>query len=96
MASALLVIGVAAMPAIVRHVGGRDFPDLQEKRGGGWAGSLVTAGGAGVLFALAWCATLPLCAAPPLALAAHLLLWGALTRRVMSYDALAGLRRAGA
>ena len=87
--TALIFIGVAAMPLIVRHVGRRHYARLEQKRGGSVAGSIFTALGAFLVFALAWLVTLPLYAFPPLALAVQMLLWGWLTCRVMSYDALA-------
>jgi hypothetical protein len=87
--TSLLFMGVAAMPAIARHVGSRQFPGLERKHGGSLAGSVALSLGAVAVFALAWLATLPLYAAPPLALLAQAVLWGWLTARVMSYDALA-------
>ena len=87
--TALVFIGVAAMPAITRHVGGRHFPLLEKKRGGSLLGSLGTACGSFLLFALAWLLALPLYAFPPLALLVQALLWGWLTCRVVAYDALA-------
>lgn len=87
--TALFLVGIAAMPAIVRHVGGRHFPLLEKKRGGGWFGSLLGACGALVGFALASIAALPLYVVPPLALLVHVLLWGWLSYRVLAYDALA-------
>ncbi|MDC8757236.1 EI24 domain-containing protein [Janthinobacterium fluminis] len=87
--TALLFIGVAAMPAIARHVGGRHFPRLEKKRGGGLLGSLATGAGAFLVFVLGWIATLPLYFFPPLAMLAQALLWGWLSSRVMAYDALA-------
>jgi hypothetical protein len=41
-----------------------------------------------VVFAVLWIVSLPLYAFPPLALVVQALLWGWLTSRVMSYDAL--------
>ena len=87
--TALVFIGVAAMPAIVRHVGARHFPALEKKHGGSWSGTLAAAGAAFLVFVPLWLATLPLYAFAPLGLAAHALLWGWLTCRVMAYDALA-------
>ena len=88
--TALIFIGIAAMPAIARHVGGRHFPLLQKKPGGTWYGSLATACACFVVFLLLWLLALPLYALPPLALAVHAVLWGWLTCRVIAYDALAG------
>ena len=88
--TALVFMGVAAMPAIVTHVGRRHFPQLEQKQGGSVAGSVGVALGTFVVFALAWLVTLPLHLLPPLALLVQMLLWGWLTCRVMVYDALAG------
>ncbi len=87
--TALLFIGVAAMPAVGRHVGARHFAQLEKKRGGSFAGSLRTSCAAFLVFVLGWLLTLPLYVFPPLALLAQALLWGWLTCRVMAYDALA-------
>jgi hypothetical protein len=77
------------MPAIARHAGRRQFPDLEQKHGGSLAGSLLVNFGGILVFALLWLLTLPLYAFAPLAVLAQALLWGWLTARVMSYDALA-------
>lgn len=87
--TALVLIGVAAMPAIGRHVGRRHYPALQQRHGGSVLGSAATAVGAMLLFIALWVLTLPLYFLPPLAVAAQTLLWGWLTSRVMVYDALA-------
>jgi len=87
--TAMIFIGVAAMPFIVRHVGGRHFPQLEKKKGGSILGSVVKALGAFGIFVVAWIFILPMYIFPPLAGLATVLLWGWLTSRVMSYDALA-------
>jgi len=87
--TALVFIGVAAMPFVVSHVGGRHFPQLEKKRGGSLLGSVGKALGAGLVFVVCWLCILPLYVFPPLAGLATVLLWGWLTSRVMSYDALA-------
>jgi hypothetical protein len=87
--TAMIFIGVAAMPFIVRHVGGRHFPQLEKKQGGSILGGVAKALGAFGIFLLAWLCILPLYVFPPLAGLATVLLWGWLTSRVMSYDALA-------
>ncbi len=86
--TALLFMGVAAMPAIVRHVSARQFPRLEKKQGGSFLGSLATNLTGFLIFVPLWIATLPLYAVAPLAIAAQVLLWGWLTARVMAYDAL--------
>jgi hypothetical protein len=87
--TSLLFMGVAAMPAIVRHVSRRQFPALEKKQGGSLLGSVGVNLRSMLLFVLLWLLTLPLYVFPPLALAAQVALWGWLTARVMSYDALA-------
>ena len=87
--TALVFMGVAAMPAIVRHVSTRHYPQLERKRGGSWLGGVLIALATFVVFVLLFIATLPLYAVPPLAVAVHVVLWGWLTYRVVTYDALA-------
>jgi hypothetical protein len=93
--TSLLFMGVAAMPAIGRHVGLHAYPDLEKKHGGSVVGSLVVNLTGVVVFIVLWLLTLPLYFVAPLALLVHALLWGALTARVMSYDALADYATAG-
>jgi hypothetical protein len=87
--TALLFMGVAAMPAIVKHVSERQFPTLEMLRGGSFVGSLMTNVTGFIVFVPLWLLTLPLYLVAPLAVAAQVLLWGWLTARVMAYDALA-------
>ncbi|WP_020651554.1 EI24 domain-containing protein [Massilia niastensis] len=88
-ASALLFMGVAAMPAIEKHVGRAQFPRLEKKEGGSFAGSVAVNLGSTAVFAVLWLFTLPLYAIPPLAWLVQACLWAWVTSRVMSYDALA-------
>lgn len=95
--TALLFMGVAAMPALGRHVAARlalRLGPLQHVAGGSLAGSLATSGGALLIFVALWLLTLPLYLLPPVALVVQVLLWGWLTARVMSYDALASFASA--
>ncbi|MFD2367420.1 EI24 domain-containing protein [Pseudoduganella sp. GCM10020061] len=87
--TALVFMGVAAMPAIVHHVGTRQYPQLVRKKGGSLAGGALIALATFAVFVLLFVATLPLYAVPPLAVAVHVILWGWLTYRVVTYDALA-------
>lgn len=87
--TALVCVGLWAVPAISRHVGGRHYPHLEARHGGSWWGSLLTSLWCFVVFAGAWIITLPVSVFPPLALLIHPLLWGWLTYRVMAYDTLA-------
>jgi hypothetical protein len=85
----LIFIGVAAMPFIAKHVGGRHFAQLEKKRGGSLLGGLGQALSTFAVFIGVWLCTLPLYIFPPLAVLSSMLLWGWMTSRVMSYDALA-------
>ena len=87
--TSLLFMGLAAMPAIASHVGARQFPKLEKKHGGSLLGSLKTNLVGFLKFVLLWLLTLPLYVIAPLAVLVHVILWGWLTSRVMSYDALA-------
>ena len=88
-ASSLLFMGIFAMPAIERHVSRRDYPKLEQKEGGNFAGSVWMNVTSVAVFALLWLCTVPLYAIPPLAVLVQAALWGWVASRVMSYDALA-------
>lgn len=87
--TALIFVGMLAMPMIVRHVGSRHYADVEKRRGGSLAGSLWIATYSFVIFAVLWLVTLPLSLFPPLTFVIQPLLWGWLTYQVMAYDALA-------
>ena len=87
--TALVFVGVLAMPAVAAHVSTRHYPQLARLRGGSLAGSLAASLGAFLIFAGLWLVTLPLNAVPLLAFVVQPALWGWLTYRVMAYDALA-------
>jgi hypothetical protein len=86
--TALVFVGVMAMPIIVRHVGSRHYPELEMKKGGSVLGSLWIATYSFLIFAVLWLVTLPLALFPPLTFVVQPALWGWLTYRVMAYDAL--------
>ncbi len=87
--TALLAIGVMAMPVINRHIGSRHYPDLEMRQGGSFLGSLWHSTSSFVIFLLLWLLSLPLVLLPPVHFIVQPLLWGWLTYRVMTYDALA-------
>lgn len=87
--TALIFVGTLAMPVIVRHVSARHHPQLEKRQGGSLWGSLWISGISFLVFILLWIATLPLTVVPPFTFLIQPALWGWLTYRVMTYDALA-------
>ncbi|SCK47391.1 Etoposide-induced protein 2.4 (EI24) [Variovorax sp. HW608] len=86
--SLLIVAGFMA-PALTRLVAERRFPALEQKRGASFMGSAARSLGLTVLAMLALVVSMPLWLIPPLVLILPPLIWGWLTYRVMSFDALA-------
>jgi len=60
MLTALVITALFAMPALIRVVAERDYPELKRENGGGLVGSLWNAAVAVVLFIALWLVTLPL------------------------------------
>jgi CysZ protein len=87
--TAVLIISVVSMPAMVAHVGGRDYPRLERRKGGSVAGSLWNALLALVLFTILFALTLPLWLVPILWPVLPIVLFGYFNQRVYRYDALA-------
>ena len=85
----LLFVALFMTPAMVALVAERRFPLLERKKGGSLVASLLWSLGSTVLAALALVISMPLWLIPPLILILPPLIWGWLTYRVMSYDALA-------
>ena len=85
----LLMVALLMAPAIASLVAERRFPQLERKRGGSWLGGLGWSLLSAALALLALVVTIPLWLIPPLILILPPLIWGWLTYRVMSYDALA-------
>lgn len=88
-ATVLAVIGATSMPAIVSHLGRRRFPTLARRHGGGLVGSVLHSLSVTAIFLVLMAISLPLWLIPPFVAILPPLLWGWLTYRVMSYDALA-------
>ena len=84
----LLFVAVFMTPAMVALVAERRFPQLERKRGGSLLTSLFWSLGSTVLAVIALVLSIPLWLVPPLILVLPPLIWGWLTYRVMSYDAL--------
>jgi hypothetical protein len=87
--TSLFFIGVLVMPAISNHVGQRNYPQLEQRQGGSILSSLMYSLFSFAIFGLLWLCSVPLLFIPVLHLIVQPLLWGWLTYRVMSYDALA-------
>jgi hypothetical protein len=85
----LLLIATLSMPAVIKHLSKRQFAALEMRRGGTWMGSLVHSVWTTLVCLLVLVITLPLWLIPPFFALIPPLLWGWLTYRVMTYDALA-------
>ncbi|MGB4117438.1 MAG: EI24 domain-containing protein [Polaromonas sp.] len=84
----LLFVAIFMTPAMVALVAERRFPSLERKKGGSLLASVFWSLGSTVLAAIALVLSIPLWLVPPLILILPPLIWGWLTYRVMSYDAL--------
>jgi Etoposide-induced protein 2.4 (EI24) len=85
----LLVVAVIMTPALVALVAERRFPHLERRQGGSLVVSVVWSLGSTLLALVALVISTPLWLIPPLILVLPPLIWGWLTYRVMSFDALA-------
>ena len=84
----LLFVAIFMTPTMVALVAERRFPQLERKKGGSMLASLLWSLGSTLLAAVALVLSVPLWLIPPLILVLPPLIWGWLTYRVMSYDAL--------
>jgi CysZ protein len=87
--TAVLIIGVFAMPAMVAHVAERNYPKLERRHGGTFAGSVWNSAAALAWLALLAALSLPLWFFPLLWPLLPMALFGYLNQRVFRYDALA-------
>lgn len=85
----LFVVALMMTPAIVRLVAKRRFPDLERHHGASFFHSAMWSFFSMLLAAVALVVSLPLWLIPPLILLLPPLIWGWLTYRVMTFDALA-------
>ena len=85
----LLIVAVLMAPALVSLVAARRFPGLQRKDDGSMIASLFWSLGSTLLALIALVVSVPLWVIPPLILVLPPLIWGWLTYRVMTFDALA-------
>ena len=87
--TALLILGVFGMPVMVNHVAERRFPELERRRGGGFAGSVWNSVVALLGMLLLAVLSLPFWLFPPFwpLIPVAILAW--VNQRVLRYDALA-------
>jgi hypothetical protein len=64
--TALLILGVAGMPAMVEHVSSRSYPQLERRRGGSFAGGLWNSAAALAGMIALFAVSVPLWFFPPL------------------------------
>ncbi|MEW6097735.1 MAG: EI24 domain-containing protein [Pseudomonadota bacterium] len=87
--ASLLAVGLFMTPWLVRLVAARRFPALERRQGESWWRSVAWALASTVVALLALVVSVPLWLIPPLVFVLPPLIWGWLTYRVMSFDALA-------
>jgi hypothetical protein len=85
----LFLVAVLMMPAVVNLVARRRFPQLERKHGASFVRGVFWSLGSMLLALLALVVSVPLWLIPPLVLVLPPLIWGWLTYRVMTFDALA-------
>lgn len=85
----LLLIVTISMPRVIRHLSNRRFKSLEMRHGGTLFGSIANSLWTTTLCIGLLIVTLPLWLVPPFFALIPPLLWGWLTYRVMTYDALA-------
>jgi hypothetical protein len=88
LATATLIIGVVAMPAMVSHVAASDYATLERRRGGTFAGSLWNAAVALAVFLVFSLLLLPLWFVPLFWPVLPVLLFAYFNQRVFRYDAV--------
>ncbi|MGB0129937.1 MAG: EI24 domain-containing protein [Rhodocyclaceae bacterium] len=87
-ATALMLVALVALPLMLERVGATEYPDLERRKGGTLAGSVVNALWAFIVYLLAWLVTLPLWLIPGFGLVAPVVLAAYLSQRAYRYDAL--------
>jgi hypothetical protein len=85
----LLVVAAFMTPAMVRLVAERRFPLLEQRHGGSLLASVLWSLGSTLLALVLLVLSIPLWLIPPVVLVVPPLIWGWLTYRVMTFDALA-------
>ena len=86
--SSILLLDQVALPAILERVTGRDYADLERRRGGSSMGSLGNTVRASIRYLLILLVSLPFWWIPGVALFVPLIATGWLNQRIFGYDAL--------
>ncbi len=87
--TALVILGVVGMDAMVDHVAARHYPGLERKAGGGTVGSVWNSVVALCGLVLLFLVTLPLLLIPPLWAMVPVAVMGWVNQKILRYDAAA-------
>lgn len=87
--TALLILGMFGMEAMVDRVAERHYPDLARRHGGGTAGSVWNSVVAVCGLVLLFMVTLPLLIVPPLWAMVPVAVMGWVNQKILRYDAIA-------
>jgi CysZ protein len=87
--TALLILSIFGMQAMVEHIASRRFPQLARRRGGSLAGSVVNGVVALAGMVVLGVVSIPFWLIPPLWPAIPVVIMGWVNQRVLRYDALA-------
>lgn len=87
--ASLVLVSMMMTPALTRLVAERRFAGLERRHGASLLRAVAWSGGSLLVAVLALVLTLPLWLIPPFVLVLPPVIWGWLTYRVMSFDALA-------
>ena len=87
--TALFILGIFGMNAMVDYVASRSFPQLERRRGGGAVGSSTNAAGAFLGMLGLFIVSIPLWVVPPLWPVIPVLVLAWVNQRLLRYDALA-------
>jgi CysZ protein len=87
--TALFILGIFGMNAMVDYVASRSYPGLERRRGGGTVGSALNAAGAFLGMLALFAVSIPLWVVPPLWPVIPVLVLAWVNQRLLRYDALA-------
>lgn len=85
----LLLVTLFMTPVMVAMIAAKRFPKLERNKGSAWMAGLMWAIGSTAMASVAMLVSIPFWVVPPVVLVVPPLIWGWLTFRVMSFDALA-------